>query len=164
MSFDPTLAVFPQNFVNTIGPVLEAIDSDLITLVNRPLRPSDPNFSIGVYGTLWQPEEDSYEIGHVVPGEATLNQYQVGIQTLLKHGDAQELLNINSVLSYRIRTVLYRNQPLRLALGSLKVEDGAFKESLRRWGIRTQRYMSNDIEGTFVTSNVLDLWIETEMS
>ena len=164
MTFDPTIAVFPQNFVNVLAPVLHAIDEDQLTLAKRPLRPTDPNMSIGVYGTLWQPEEESYEMGHNPPQEPTLQQYQVGIQTLAKHGDVEALLNINSVLAYRIRTVLYRNQPLRLALGSLKVEDATFTESLRRWGIRTQRYMSNDVEGTFVTSSVLDLWIETEMS
>lgn len=163
MTFDASLAVFPQNFVNTLSPVLDAIDSDLLIL-KRPLRPTDPNLSVGVYGTMWTPNEESLEMGHVAPSEATLNMYQVGVQTLVKHGDAQELLNINSVLVYRIRTVLYRNQPLRVLLGSLKVEDGAFKESLRRWGIRNTRYMSNDIEGTFVTTSVLDLWIETEMS
>lgn len=160
---DPTVAVFPQNFVNMIGPVISAIDPDIKYLM-RPLRPSDPHMSVGVYGTLWTPEEDSFEMGHVAPGEATLNMYQVGVQTLIKDGDSQKLLNISSILSYRIRTVLYRNQPLRLALGSLKVQDGTFKESLRRWGIRTQRYMTNDLEGTFVTTSVLDLWIETEMS
>lgn len=160
---DPNISVFPQNFVNAVGPVIAAIDPD-ITYLQRPLRPSDPNLSVGVYGTLWQPEEESYEIGHFPSSEATLNMYQVGVQTLVKDGDSQRGLNINSILSYRIRTVLYRNQPLRLALGSLKVEDGAFKESMRRWGIRTQRYMSNDIEGSFVTTSVLDLWIETEMA
>jgi len=160
---DPSTPCFPQNFVNVVGPVIAAIDPDIVYLP-RPLRPSDPNLSVGVYGTIWQPDEESYEIGHHPSAEATLNTYQVGVQTLVKDGDSQRGLNINSILSYRIRTVLYRNEPLRLALGSLKVEDGTFKESMRRWGIRTQRYMSNDIEGSFVTTSVLDLWIETEMS
>lgn len=160
---DPTTPAFPQNFVNVLTEVLPSIDEDL-TALSRPLRPTDPHMSIGIYATLWQPVEDSYEIGHVAPGEATLNSYQVGVQTLIKDGDSQQGLNISSILSYRIRTVLYRNQPLRLALGTLRVEDGTFRESLRRWGVRSQRYMSNDLEGSFVTVSVLDLWIETEMS
>ena len=163
MSLDENVVVFPQNFCNPVRSVLESIDPRL-TVLARPLRPSDPHLSIGVYGTMWTPEEDSYEMGHSAPGEPTLNQYQVGIQSLVKGGDTDVMLNLSNLLSYRIRTVLYRNEPLRVILRSLKVTDAAFTESMKRWGIRTQRFMSNDIEGTFVTSSVLDLWIETEMS
>lgn len=156
-------AVFPFNFVKCLGIVLPGMDAD-VTVVKRPLRPTDPNYAVGVYGTLWQPMEDSFEIGHSSPSEPTLSQYQVGVQTLVKDGDTERGLAISSILANRVRSVLYRNQPLRLALGSLYVQDGASRESMRRWGVRSQRYMSNDIEGTFVTISVLDLWIETEMS
>jgi hypothetical protein len=157
--------VFPNNFVKCLTIVLPGIDTDVIVL-NRPLRPTDPSYAIGVYGTLWTPDDDSFEFGHSAPGEPTLSRYQVGIQTLVKDGDVERGLAISSILSTRVRTVLYRNEPLRLALGSLYVEDVAlgYRESMRRWGIRNQRFMSNDIEGAFVTISVLDLWIETEMS
>ncbi|QEM40906.1 MAG: hypothetical protein [Phage AS32] len=160
---DPNTPVFPQNVVNVLGDVLPSVDSDVVFLP-RPLRPSDPHMSLGVYGTVWMPDEESYEMGHIAPGEATLGNYQIGIQTLVKDGDSQRGLNISSILSYRLRTVLYRNEPLRLALGSLNVQDGNFNERMRRWKIRSQRFMSNDIEGSFVTTSVMDLWIETEMS
>lgn len=161
---DPELEpVFPFNFVRCLAIVLPGIDPD-VTVHKRPLRPTDPNYAIGVYGTLWSPNEESLEMGHKAPAEPTLNQYQVGVQTLIKDGDTERGLAVSSILANRVRTVLYRNEPLRLALGSLYVEDGDFRESMRRWGVRSQRYMSNDIEGTFVTISVLDLWIETEMS
>ena len=161
---DPTLEpVFPTNVIKCLGIVFKAIDPDVVPLY-RPLRPTDPTYSIGLFGTLWAPDEDSYEIGHVAPHEATINNYQVGIQTLVKDGDTQRGLAVSSILTKRVRSVVYRNEPLRLALGSLYVSDDVSKESLRRWGIRNQRFMSNDIEGTFVTISVLDLWLETEMS
>ncbi len=164
MAIDPALnPVFPNNVVNCFVAVLPGIDED-VRCLPRPLRPTDPNYSIGVYGTIWEPELDSLEIGHVAPQEATLNRYQIGIQTLIKDGDSQRGLAVSSILTKRVRTVVYRNEPLRIALRSLTVSDGDSLESMRRWGIRNQRFMSNDIEGTFVTISVLDLWLETEMS
>lgn len=156
-------AVFPYNFVRCLNIVLPGIDED-VTVYNRPLRPTDPNYALGIYGTLWQPNEESYEMGHGAPSEPTLSSYQVGVQTLTKDGDTERGLVTSSILANRVRAVLYRNEPLRLALGSLYVQDGNSRESMRRWGVRSQRYMSNDLEGTFVTISVLDLWIETEMS
>lgn len=156
-------AVFPNNVVSILSTVFEGIDPDLITL-KRPLRPTDPNYSVGTYGTLWQPNEDSHEMGHAAPSEATLSNYQIGVQTLVKDGDSERALVVSSILTNRVRAVLYRNQPLRVALGSLYVTDDLYRESMRRWGVRNQRFMSNDIDGKFVTVSVLDLWIETEMS
>ncbi len=163
---DPTAEqAFPNNVVNLLclPAALPSIDPDM-TLLKRPLRPSDPNYALGIYGTLWTPNDDSQEMRGVNAGEPTLSSYQIGIQTLVKDGDIEKGLAISSILAKRIRAVLYRNQPLRVALQSLYVQDGAFRESARRWGARSQRYMSNDIEGTFVTISVLDLWIETEMT
>lgn len=162
---DPAEASFPNNVVLELckPAAIPSIDSDC-TVLKRPLRPSDPNYSVAVYGALWTPNEESYEMGHSTPHEASLNQYQIGIQTLIKDGDTEKGLAISSILANRIRSVLYRNQPVRVALASLYVQDGSSRESLRRWGPRSQRFMSNDIEGTFVTISVLDLWIETEMT
>ena len=154
---------FPNNVVKCLQIVLPGIDEDVVVFP-RPLKPTDPNFSVGVYGALWTPNQDSNEIGHIAPGEPTLGTYRLGIQTVTKDGDSERGLATSSILANRIRTVLYRNQPLRVALGSLQVQDGDFKESLRRWGISNQQYMSNELDGTFVTVSVLDLWIETEMS
>lgn len=155
--------VFPNNAVEILAAVLPNIDSDL-TSQSRPLRPTDPDYSIAIYGTLWTPEEDSYETGPL-PVEPTLSRYQIGIQTLIKDGDTQRALAVSSILTNRIRAVIYRNQPLRVALSSLYVLDtDGVRESMKRWGIRAHRFMSNDIEGKFITISVLDMWIETEMS
>jgi hypothetical protein len=160
---DPATPAFPNNVVTALKTVLPGIDESLQAF-SRPLRPSDPNMALGIYATMWAPEEDSYEMGHPFPHESTLQTYQIGIQTLVKDGDTQRGLAISTILTKRIRAVVYRNQPLRIALGSLYVQDDVSRESMRRWGIRNQRFMSNDIEGTFVTISVLDLWLETEMS
>lgn len=160
---DPSLeSGFPNNVVKCLMIVLPAVDEDCV-VIPRPLRPSDPNMSIGVYASLWTPNEESLEIGHVAPGEPSLGRYRLGIQTLIKDADAERGLASSSIFANRIRRVVYRNGPLRVALASLQVQDGDFRESFRRWGVASQQYMSNEIEKTFVTVSVLDLWIETEM-
>lgn len=159
---DPDLeAVFPSNVVQCLAIVLPGVDADA-TLYRRPLRGTDPNYAIGVYATLWTPDNESFEMGPKMDPEPTLQQYQIGIQTLVKDGDPQRALRVGSILNKRVRGVLYRNQPLRVALGQLQVTDGGYTESFRRCGIRSQRYMSNDLEGAFVFISVIDFWIETE--
>jgi hypothetical protein len=147
--------------VECLAIVLPAVDPDVV-LLRRPLRGTDPPYSIGVYATLWTPDQESYEINPKMAPEPTLQEYQIGIQTLIKDGDPIRALRTASVLNKRVRGVLYRNAPLRVALGSLQVTDGTYVESFRRSGIRTQRYMSNDLEGAFVFISVIDFWIETE--
>lgn len=166
---DPTAEpVFPNNVVEVLAVVLPGIDEE-VTLQKRPLRPTDPNYSLGVYATIWQPNEDSYEIGHLGgggdsgPNESTVSTYQIGIQILVKDSDTARALAVGSLLNRRIRSVLYRNAALRLALASLYTTEGSVTERLKRWGIRSQRFMSNDIEGKFVFISVLDMFIETEV-
>ena len=166
---DPTAeAVFPNNFVEVLATVLPGIDEE-VTLQKRPLRPTDPNYSLGVFATVWMPNDDSYEMGHLGgggdsgPNEPTLSTYQIGIQVLVKDSDSERALAVGSLLNRRIRSVLYRNADLRLALASLYTTEDSVTERLKRWGIRSQRYISNEIEGKFVFISVLDMFIETEV-
>lgn len=168
-------AIFPNNVVKCLAIVYPGIDEDL-TVLTRPLRPTDPHMSLGIYPMVWTPNDDSVEMKGTyavlgggpaeVPGpiEPTLSNYQIGIQTLVKDGDTERALAVASILNKRVRSVLYRNEPLRVALASLYAEDGDSVERMKGWKIRSQRYMSNDIEGKFVFISVLDLQIETETS
>lgn len=158
---DDTEPVFPNNVVELVAAKMQLIDSDFVVL-KRPLRPSDPNQSIGIFGTLWMPDESSLEIGGIAPAEPTLSSYQLGVQCLVKDGDEERGLTIHSIMSKRVRSVLYRDEALRVSLGMLYVTDGLSTERAKRWGIRTQRYMNNDIEGKFVYLSTLDYWLETE--
>ena len=160
---DPQIeAVFPNNVVVLLAEAFTAVDEDAVVFT-RPLRPSDPSYSIGVYGALWTPNDDSYEMRGSEPPEPTIGEYQIGIQTMIKDGDTERALATGSIFSKRVRTMLYRNNPLRVALGSLYVQDAGFTERMKRQRIRTQRFMSNDVEGQFVFISVLDYSIETEV-
>ena len=111
---DPTLdPVFPNNVVYCLSQVFPSIDPD-VKVYNRPLRGTDPSYAIGVYGTLWTPDEQSFEIDPRMAHEPTLQEYQIGIQSLIKDGDPIRALQVSSILNKRIRGVLYRNAPLRV--------------------------------------------------
>lgn len=156
--------VFPNNVVSLFAVKLGTIDADM-TVVTRPLHRTDPDQSIGVYAQIWEPDEDSYEMGHIVGGaEPTISRYQIAVQAMIKAGSEEQGLAVHSVLSKRIRTVLYRDTALQVALRSLVVTDGSSTERFMRGIIRTQRYMNDDIQGVFVFVSTLDYSIETEIS
>lgn len=158
--------VFPNNIVAVVAARMQAIDADLM-VVNRPLRVTDDIQSIGVYGVAWNPEDDSYEmLGNTNPGpnEPTLQQYLVTVQALIKDGDELRGLGVHSVLSSLIRATLYRDTTLRVGLAGLSVTIGSVTESARRWGIRDQRFLSNELSGSWLYLSNLTFWLETETS
>lgn len=155
-------SVFPSNVVELVALGMGNIDPD-IHIARRPLRSSDPRQSIGVFSQLWSPDEESYEMVGRSPAEPTLQQYILGVQAFVKHADEEVGLATHSVLSSHVRAVLYRDQSLRLALQGLSVSytNGAV-ETLKRWGIRTQRYFSNEIDAQYLYLSTLEFWIETQ--
>lgn len=155
--------VFPNNAVEIITARTRLLDTDLF-VIKRPLRESDPNQSAGVFAAQWLPEEDSYEIvgGPVGRHEPTLQRYFITIQAFVKDMDEERGLATHSVLSKMIRSMLYRDNPLRVALGSLSVTTDSSIERTQRWGIRQQRYFSNELSGSWLYLSTLEFWLETE--
>lgn len=153
--------IFPNNVVSLCKTAFLEIDSDL-TVLGRPLRPTDPQQCVGVMAQMWTPDETSQEIIGVSPGEPTLQQYLIGIQALVKHGDEEKGLAIHSILSSRVRAVLYRDESFRVALQGLSATDSGVTEAMRRWGVRTARYLANEIDAEWVYLSTLEFWIETE--
>jgi hypothetical protein len=156
--------VFPNNAVLLVQERLDSLDPDIVVL-RRPLLPTDPVQAISVYSTLWTPNEDSYEIlGSSVPRahEPTLQNYNIAIQGLVKDMDQERGLAVHSVMAKMIRGMLYHDAPLRIGFGLLSAQAYGVTEKFKRWGIRSQRYHANEVEGDWLFLSVLDLWIETE--
>lgn len=153
--------VFPNNVVSLLQTRSQLLDSDL-TVVRRPARPSDPSQTVGIYAATWEPRDDSFEIGHFAPSEPTLQRYLIAAQAFVKDMDEERGLARHSVLSKMIRTMLYRDEPLRVGLSVLSVTMNGSVESARRWGIRSQRYLSNELDGSFLYLSTLEFWLETE--
>lgn len=153
----PVTLDFPENVVEELAislDVLEGID----VVVKRPLKPTDPNGAAGVYAVSWNPE--GYQIGQYDPA---VTQYLFAIQTFVKHGDDEGGVALHSRLAKRVRVMLYRDDELRVRLGTLYTDESGIIERTQKWGVRTQRYLSNELQGTFMYLAVTEMYLETEI-
>ncbi len=155
---------FPNNIVDLIYTRATSIDPD-IERFRRPLRPEDPQQSIGVYAALWNPDEDSLEMKGNQGREQSLQRYTVMVQAFVRDGDEERGLAIHSVLSSRVRAMLYRDAPLQIGFRALTWTDAGNPalESARRWGIRNQRFISNEVQGSWLYLSSIEFWLETEI-
>jgi len=153
--------VFPNNIVSLLVDELGVIDPSDTTIKKRPLRATDPNQSIGIFSTMWTPNDESLEMGHRNPHEPTLGRYNVGVQGLVSHGDEEIGLAVHAILANMIRSILYRSSTIAVELPQLVVTDGLNTERPMRWGVNQQRYINNEIGGTFIFLSTLEFWVET---
>ncbi|HEY6019716.1 MAG TPA: hypothetical protein VIY48_07390 [Candidatus Paceibacterota bacterium] len=156
-------SVFPNNAVEILATAFIEIDADL-SIFKRPLRREDPIQSVGVFAQQWYPQEESYEMRGTPQGqhEPTLQNYYLGIQAFVKDAEEVRGLAVHSVLTKRIRTMLYRDNPLRIGLVSLVDVSNGMTERTNRFGIRSVRYVSNEIGGQWLYLSTTEFWLETE--
>jgi hypothetical protein len=137
----------------------EVLPNQPYPVVQRPLRLTDPQRCGGVYVANWNPVEESHEIGQE---EATLNRWNYRIQNLVKHGDETVGRSLFAVDAKVLRAILYRDNQLVVALSSLTDEILGSRERYKRLGVRSQRFLTNELRGTMHYLSVTDLWVETE--
>lgn len=170
---DASTPVFPNNVLDllftrfsTAGVIDPEPDLNLrVAIYKRSLRPTDAIQSVGIFPMNWNPDEESFEIRGGLPGPSfpTLGRYWIGVQGFVKDADEANGLAVHSVLSSLIKQILYHDVPLRVGLGALQVSlSGGRVESFKRSGVRIQRYLSNEIAGSFVYLTTTEFWIETE--
>jgi len=158
---EPSLDVFPNNIIERIRvriPV--AIDLD-VTVILRPLRPTDPIQAIGLYPDTWAPDEDSFEMTPTMRNIPTLQDYRVFVQSFVKHQDEATAIGTHAVMAERIRAMLYEDELLQLAFGELMATSGGRTHKAMRWGPRAQRFMSNEVQGSFLQSTITEFWLQT---
>lgn len=161
---DPDEAVFPNNAAALIiARVPVAVDADL-TVVGRLLRATDPAQSVGVTGAVWMPDPESFEITPAMAGIPTLQRYSITVQGFIKDADEARGLKAHSVLAYRLRSMLYADAPLKVGFSALQASLNGKTERARRWGVESQRFISNELDKTFLFLSVLEFWMETETS
>lgn len=154
-------SMFPQNVVSLLVTRFDLMDADLFVIA-RPLNATDPNQSVGVTAAQWVPNEESIEMRGMGRNEPTLNKYLITVQAFIKDMDEERGLNVHSVLSRRVRSILYNDQPLRDALQSLSATLDGTVEAPRRWGVRQQRFFSNELDAIWLYLSNLEFWLETE--
>jgi hypothetical protein len=161
--------VFPNNVVDLLAARFQLIDPDLL-VVRRPLKHTDLAQSIGVYASMWMPDQESLEIrGSTLgtlpgPQEPSISRYMVSIQAFVKDMDEERGLATHSVLSKMVLAILYRDQPLRVGLASLSAEVLGVTERAMRWGITTQRFLNNELgDNEWLYLSTLEFWLDTEI-
>jgi hypothetical protein len=156
---------FPYNAVNVMATRFATIDSDLVIL-KRPLRASDPVQTIGVSAAQWLPDEESFEMRGLPAAihEPTLSSYLITIQVFVKDTDEERGAAVHATLAKHVRTMLYRDTALIVGLRQLSATVSGSTESTGRFGIRTQRYLSNELSGSWLYLSNIEFWLETETS
>lgn len=155
---DDSIEVFPFNAVEIIVPRLQTIDPDVV-IVRRALRDSDGTQTIGIFPITWEPDETSLEIGGREP---TIQRYPIAIQSCIKETDEEKGIRVHGVFAKRIRSLLYRDQPLNIGLAALSVSMDGGTERISRRRVRNQRFLSGEIGGVFNYLAVTEYVIETE--
>jgi len=157
---------FPANAVQTIADRIKStvavsdLDPTGKAVFVRPLRPTDPAVSVGVFALDWRP--DQYEIMGKPNGDPTLATYLLAIQCLVKHTDEQEGLTLHTETAKAVRSMLYRDATLRVALTSLTESSLGATERALKWGVGQQRYANNELNGTFLFLTTTELSLQTE--
>lgn len=155
---------FPYNVVDAIHASLGQIDPD-IKMLKRPIRESDPNQAIGIFGNTWMPDDDSVEMRGITFGSATepsLGRYVISIQVFVKDMDEERGAATHATLAKIVRAMLYRDTNLHVALRALTANVAGSTERTSRFGVGTQRYLSNELSGSWLYLSNVDFWLETE--
>lgn len=158
--------VFPNNAVDLIANRSKLLDpAGDVQVLRRPLKETDPVQSIGVFGTLWTPDDESVEMrGGFSPGpqEPTLQRYNIAVQGFVKDQNEERGLTVHSVMSKLILAMLYRDEPLRVGLAGLSVTMLGLTERTMRWGVTTQRFLNNELDSEWLYLSTVECWLETE--
>jgi len=157
--FDETTEVFPSNAIQLICDRAAMLYPDLF-IIQRMLRQADPTQSLGVYPLNWLPDEGSYETGNFE--EPTIQRYVIGVQTFVMHADPVKGIQIHSVLSKVMRSLLYNDVPLSVGLNQLQITMFGKTEKIQRRGIARTKYLSNEVRGQFLYLSTTEYWLETQ--
>ena len=158
---DFTLALFPVNAINLIASRFEMFGN--LNVVKRPLRPNDPNLSVGISAQNWAPIAGSQEMrGMQYNNASTLENYLLVVEGMVRDTNEESGLAAHSVLSEAIRTTLGDDTPLRAQLGGLQAVFGTTKKTLQRFYVRSSRFASGKVSGAFMYVTTSDFVLEVE--
>ncbi len=114
-----------------------------INYFTRPLRPSDPNYSVGVYEADMEPIE--YEIGGMARGTnagPSLMRWNCAIQVLIKAGEEQEGRAARAKLLNRVRSTLFSTVCITALM---TLNDPITAERCTKFRMRRIAYASGDL-------------------
>lgn len=152
------MSAWPENVLDEMEPRV-ALAFSQYAMVRRPVAIDDPALTIGMFTVDWNPVPGSHETGQE---EATLSRYTYRLQLMVKHADRAAGINLFSLDTKVLRGVLYRDATLQVQLHSLSEDILGFRERFQRFRVTTQRYMNNEIAGSYVFLSSTTCIVETE--
>lgn len=153
---------FPNNAIHLITLRIKSyVDADL-QVEKRPLRTSDGPQCVGVFPSMKTPDITSNEISGGKPTGPTINRYSVILQAMVKDTVEETAISVHSILANRLFRMLYRDIPLDAGLTALAIVEDNSRERMQKRGIQLQRYLSNEIQGSFIQTSWIEFWFETE--
>jgi hypothetical protein len=160
----PGDAEFPNNVISLLAiRAPQYIDADL-RVFKRPLRTSDSTQTVGLFPSLKVPEQASWEIGGGADtrGESTIKRYTVIAQSYVMDSDEERAISTHSILANRLWRMWHWDNPLHVALTALQVVANNTTERFQRRGATSTRYLSNEIQGSFLQTSWIEFWFDTE--
>lgn len=155
------LTMFPMNCVDEIrASFVQYLDPE-VAVIRRPVRITDPNRSVGIFPVNQEPVESSQQIGQMEP---VLSQYLLRVQLLVKHADEEAGRRLYAVDTTSLKVILYRDPGLRMRLAALSHTIMGTTERFKKFTVRSQRFLNNELGTQFVYLSVTDLVVETELA
>jgi len=127
---------------------------------HRPLRTTDPAQALGLFVADWQPDKGSEQIGNQF--EPAIARYQYRVQLLIKASDEVTGRGLFGVGCKSVRAILYRDPALVVRLTALNETILGVRETVKRFGVLRQRFLSNEIRGSMLYLATTDFWLDTE--
>lgn len=152
----PAPVAFPANIVQALKETIGASPA-IDVCVGRPLRTIDVNASLGIYAVDWTAK--NYILGQ---DETNDSEYHIRIQVLIKHAQEDEGLVQHSMLSKYVRAMVVRDATTRQRLAALSETSMGITERFQKAQVRTQRFLSNEIQGEFLFLSTMDLIVTVE--
>ena len=157
ISYDNAPYEFPANIAWVLSAGLSRLPC-IDVVLRRPLRAADPNRSAAVVTMDWTPGQ--YEIGMEEPALAV---YDFRIQYMVKMaGNEAEAMAQHSVGSKMVRAMLYRDGEFGVQLRSLSETFMGREERVKKFKVNAQRFVSNEIQGTFLHISSIDFRVDVE--
>ena len=152
---------FPDCVTACIAVAISAIEG-VTNIEYRGISSDDPSGTVGFDVTDWVAGEEEMA-GHtagLIPSEAT---HSVSIEYLNKDSDSARGEELHRRITREIRTMLYADAELAVALGQLSRTGDNIIERMLRWKAIRQQNGSNKINGAFVSMSATEFMFITEM-
>lgn len=152
---------FPMNIIEELVTSYETFMPDH-SIIERPLRYTDPAQSVGIFIVDQTPERQTLQIGQREP---VVNTYSCCIQNMVKATDEVHGRKLFGLDAKTVRVILYRDTNLLVRLSALVEDFMGSRERFTQIGLSRTRFLNNELSrGQFVWLARSDIWIQTEVS